>query len=259
MSGVLDRMAKRALGTLPTVQPLTSPHFAAPAPVWNESMAEPEANLEVEVPAPRRKSVQSISQQAETVLPEPNPEAVGNDEKSGAPQRHESLPQPEGAGTRRAKPENQSEDELNSGNRPSLNRKPALEPAHAGEHVVETKEYTTRTARIEPDVAEVKNGTQLPARLDKQTLALETQEILAREKEDRPVTAALELPRAAARPLPAQQRDAAAPVEHRTEIQISIGSIELRAPRAEAGPQLQPFRPRVTLDEFLRRKPEAGA
>lgn len=47
----------------------------------------------------------------------------------------------------------------------------------------------------------------------------------------------------------------AAPAEERTEIHISIGSIELRAPRTEAGPKPAPFKPRVSLDEFLRGKP----
>lgn len=49
----------------------------------------------------------------------------------------------------------------------------------------------------------------------------------------------------------------AAPAEERTEIHISIGSIELRAPRTEAGPKPVPFKPRVTLDTFLRGKPGA--
>lgn len=49
----------------------------------------------------------------------------------------------------------------------------------------------------------------------------------------------------------------AAPAEERTEIRISIGSIELRAPRTEAGPKPAPFKPRVTLDELLRGKPGA--
>jgi hypothetical protein len=52
---------------------------------------------------------------------------------------------------------------------------------------------------------------------------------------------------------------AAATPEQRTEIHISIGSIELRAPRSETKPPAPPFRPRVSLDDFLRRKPEAGA
>jgi len=60
-------------------------------------------------------------------------------------------------------------------------------------------------------------------------------------------------PHAAAPGIPA-----AAPVietgEH-TEIHISIGSIELRAPRTEE--KASPFRPRVTLAEFLRRRPGA--
>ncbi|MGA7314744.1 MAG: hypothetical protein WBX22_12315 [Silvibacterium sp.] len=51
----------------------------------------------------------------------------------------------------------------------------------------------------------------------------------------------------------------AAPAEERTEIHISIGSIELRAPRIEAGPKPAPFKPHVTLDEFLRGKPGAGS
>ena len=49
----------------------------------------------------------------------------------------------------------------------------------------------------------------------------------------------------------------AAPAEERTEIHISIGSIELRAPRTEVRPKPAPFKPRVTLDAFLRGKPEA--
>jgi hypothetical protein len=44
--------------------------------------------------------------------------------------------------------------------------------------------------------------------------------------------------------------------EERTEIHISIGSIELRAPHVESRPQAAPFRPRVTLDDFLRRGQE---
>ncbi len=40
----------------------------------------------------------------------------------------------------------------------------------------------------------------------------------------------------------------------RVEVQISIGTVELRSPRPVAGPVAAPaFRPRVTLDEYLRR------
>jgi hypothetical protein len=58
------------------------------------------------------------------------------------------------------------------------------------------------------------------------------------------------------------RKDASAPMleasaEPKTEIHISIGSIELRAPRTETRPQPAPFRPRVTLDDFLNRKPGA--
>jgi hypothetical protein len=227
-------MAKRALGALPTVQPLSSPHFAAPV---------------------------SVAQQRESISPEQNSEAVRDDEESGASQRHKSLPQPERAETRHVQARSQSGSEANAGNRPSLNREPAREPEHGGEKIVQTNEYTIRSPRIEPGDAEVETGAPLPAQLEKEAPAHRTLEISAgdKEEEDRPITAALELHRPAARPLSARQRDAAAPVEQRTEIQISIGSIELRAPRVEARPQSQPFRPRVTLNEFLSRKPEAGA
>lgn len=259
MSGVLDRMAKRAMGTLPTVQPLASPHFATPAPVWSENIPEQETNLEIEAPAPRRKSVLSVLRPTETPSPGQNPEALQNDDKAGVLQAHESFPQPERVGTRHARTHSRSIIELKAGNRPSLNHEPAAETERDGEKWVQTKEHTTRAPRIEPEDAESETRAPLPAQLEKQTPAHPAMEIPAREREGHPVTVALGLHRSVARPLSAQPREAATPVEQRTEIQISIGSIELRAPRTETRPQSQPFRPRVTLDEFLRRKPEAGA
>jgi len=48
-----------------------------------------------------------------------------------------------------------------------------------------------------------------------------------------------------------------APEDQKTEIHISIGSIELRAAPAEAKPPAPaPFRPRVSLQDFLTRTPE---
>ncbi|HMK91166.1 MAG TPA: hypothetical protein VK446_16225 [Methylocystis sp.] len=58
--------------------------------------------------------------------------------------------------------------------------------------------------------------------------------------------------------VPPRLSPAAAPVETKTEIHISIGAVELRAPRPLAPLQTQPFRPRVSLDEFLGRKPGAS-
>jgi hypothetical protein len=55
----------------------------------------------------------------------------------------------------------------------------------------------------------------------------------------------------------AKQPNEAASTDEKTEIQITIGNIELRSARTEPRPQPAPFRPRVTLDEFLRRRPEA--
>jgi hypothetical protein len=52
---------------------------------------------------------------------------------------------------------------------------------------------------------------------------------------------------------------AAASLEQKTEIHISIGRVELRAAREDTKPSAIPFRPRLTLDDFLRRKPEGAA
>ncbi len=55
-----------------------------------------------------------------------------------------------------------------------------------------------------------------------------------------------------------ETREAAAAEEH-TEIHITIGSVELRAPRvAPVPPKTPAFRPRVTLDEFLKRGSGSG-
>jgi hypothetical protein len=51
----------------------------------------------------------------------------------------------------------------------------------------------------------------------------------------------------------------AAEAAEQTEIHITIGSVELRAPRVVPVPsKAPPFRPRVTLDDFLKRGPGSG-
>lgn len=63
-----------------------------------------------------------------------------------------------------------------------------------------------------------------------------------------------------AEPQPEPQPQQAVETEQRTEIHIAIGSIELRAPSAPQGQaKAQPFRPGVTLEEFLNRKPGASS
>jgi hypothetical protein len=58
-------------------------------------------------------------------------------------------------------------------------------------------------------------------------------------------------------PSPRQQpsADVSAPVLHANEITISIGHIEVRSAPMPARPRKAAFRPRVTLDDFLKRKP----
>jgi hypothetical protein len=50
-------------------------------------------------------------------------------------------------------------------------------------------------------------------------------------------------------------RQTDAPIEPRTEIHISIGHIELRPPPVVTRPQPASFQPRVSLDDFLGRRP----
>jgi hypothetical protein len=97
-----------------------------------------------------------------------------------------------------------------------------------------------------------------------------------RELDDSPIVTATYLPPAAEAspepmrkspaPTPSLERRRTRPVrsesvaaaDKKPEIHISIGSIELRAAPAEAKPATPaPFRPRVSLQDFLNRKPEA--
>jgi len=261
MSGVLERMAKRALGALPSVQPLASPQFATPAVGLRESVPELETDLEIEGP------VRSATQEAENLSPEQSARSRRKREKRGPLPTSELSPQPVRAEARTRQtrirslnpnseeltPQPKPEGKLNLSNEPSLNSDPALEMEPGDTSFLPPMEHT---ARAPGEDANAKTGAPPATEIEEQIVLHKRSEIPVREKEDHPISAARERNRQATlRALPGQ---AAIPVEQKAEINISIGSIELRAPRVDARPQAPAFRPRVSLDDFLHRKPEGG-
>jgi hypothetical protein len=256
MSGVLERMAKRALGALPSVQPLASPHFATPVVGLRESMPELETDLEIEGP------VRFANQKAETLSRE---QSAGKREKPGPLPTSELSPQPARAEARTRQtriqslnpnsealtPQPKPEGKLNLSNEPSFYSDPAPEMEPGDASFLPRMEHT---ARVPGEDANVKTGAPPATEIEEQIVLHKRSEIPVRE--DHPISAGRERNRQPTpRALPGQ---AAIPVEQKTEINISIGSIELRAPRVDARPQAPPFRPRVSLDDFLHRKPEGG-
>lgn len=261
MSGVLERMAKRALGALPTVQPLTAPLYASPARGLRDSIFDLETNLEIEAPAPRRHRP-SRTQQTQR-----NPELHDH------PQNPDSsrMPAPPVRGeTRRAhgrvEDATPSSDESREEPRTEARKRAEteqvvksdpVEPEHSAASFLTSKESSTRVSRMDLDKEPaIDDADAIVSEIEARKTDLDDRNSLARV--DGPLPAPPELARQAM-PAPIARRESATPIDQKTEIHISIGSIELRAPRSEAKPVATPFRPRVTLEDFLRRKPEAGA
>src|SRR5271170_365523 len=82
MSGVLDRMAKRALGLSPTIQPLAAPRYSPPVRVLQEGVIEPETDFALEATVPHIEREQGLDQLAYA-------EAALN--QAATDERHEQL------------------------------------------------------------------------------------------------------------------------------------------------------------------------
>jgi hypothetical protein len=271
MSGVLERMAKRAMGTSAAVQPVTAPRYAPPAVGPRKTGLGLELTAEVEAEA---------SHGGREVIPRGGPHRTGELERPGkvhgessaanrAEQAGEQGRQAVRAlsrgdwrksapveGESEARPERK--DDFTSRNEMGRERG-AIEPAQQGEFEpadggrLRLRGVDAAEDRIE---AEARNST-----------ASETagSVVLRYEPERREAAATVairkgnqkvaEMRSAERRGEPTRVRQGATAPE-KTEVHISIGRIEMRAPRVEPGPQPAPFRPRVTLDEFLRRHPE---
>ncbi len=247
MSGVLDRMVQRLRGELPAVEPLVSPQRTAAAarPGLAEEIVEREAPASTLEPPkgsspalhPGWRAVEALEDHTQLHFTE---HAAAEE----SPRSPESLPVRRGSKAperRRKLIRDREMMEIEAVEAPiasPLDREAAAPGAEAHK----------------PDLAATEiRGTAPPKRSE---IELETKPASLRLTEHtephgtEPVPPA---PHAAAPGIPA-----AAPVietGERTEIHITIGSIELRAPRTEA--KATPFRPSVTLDEFLKRRPGA--
>lgn len=261
MSGVLSRMAKRALGALPTVQPLSASRYSRPAAGLREGSFGLETNVEAEAAAPRAEqqlpnvwktqvgltpSAHEQGDQLETPRAprKARPEANAEDRRehqraSGA------TPAPAPLAQQRARGE---EPNVNIAPRGDVNVAQEFEIADAG---LRPSALTTRRAETEPN-RDFVGETVTAAKTETEKPALPRPPDRKREAVGAPAV----LERKA--PPQAWRREAGERAEQKTEIHISIGSIELRAPRTEAKPAAAPFRPRVTLEDFLRRKTEGA-
>jgi hypothetical protein len=213
MSGVLDRMAKRALGNLPGVQPLVvSRHAQLSSGVsegWIEIDQEVKEGIQVSRPQPQASSERSVP--AVPRQPDRMPVDTTPPGKSAA-ELHPPVPVngPPVADSSRTLASNTPDAPRQA---PEAAREAA--DSHPAVPVVIRQEVAVQPVAV---VRESISGNVL----------------------QRNVT-------------PAKKVQVSEKAESTTEVHITIGHVELRAPRTETRPPAAPFRPRVTLDEFLRR------
>lgn len=233
MSGVLDRMVQRLRGELPAVEPLVSPQRTAAAarPGLAEETGEREAPASAPQP-PKGFSPALHPGWRDTEALEDHTQLHSAEHAA----TEESPRPPENAPVRRS-----------------------FEASRRLRKLIRDREMMKEVAAPgaeahEPDSpAPEMDGTAPPKRSE---IELDTKPASLRLREH--AEPRITEPTPPAPYVVASGIPAAAPVietgEH-TEIHITIGSIELRAPRTEV--KAPPFRPSVTLDEFLKRRPGA--
>ena len=247
MSGILDRMAKRALGRLPSIQPLALPGrisaFAAPeAAMPIAEFLEVDAAVDGfdNAPNQRHRQTQGGNAPASARTAEP-----GSQEPTPATRpRRQTIEAP-------------AEEHRQVHRQQNAVRASDAFTSLTSSHANESADQGNNRRSIRPTRREqASDGPASDSRPERSESAQSGQprEHLA----SRVIPGADINPRELTRQTPRLSQNAPAPAaSQNTEIHISIGSIELRAPRTEPRPQPAPFKPRVTLNEFLRRKPEA--
>jgi hypothetical protein len=240
MSGVLERMVQRSRGQLPAIEPLVRAQqtAAGAVPLVVEESAAPALRARNAAVSGRERASRDESAGL-----------VQDKVKRGAPQA--SVPAPkdsrrsEALEVSRVKQAAANEETLASKDtdRDGLNRvrlERAVELPEAGQ---ETKEQ--RQSSIEMRVEKVS------AKLEEAAGESVPTKAKAAKRAESQVT-----------PAPRNEADAAPSANdelQQTEIHITIGSVELRSQRvAPVAPKTPPFRPRVTLDEFLKRGAGSG-
>jgi hypothetical protein len=253
MSGVLDRMAKRALGALPTVQPLMAPRYAQMREEPSRSAAELERSVETEAEAPvRMNEAGSGTRRPETGEFEWREDRSGTATESvrgleariPAEQQGHATAQPAAQRELRTRQDRESE---------PAGAARVAEPAPRLKLTGRWPESSVPTLGKDRPSGDDADGSTALGRDESRRGTANSRQSRGEQK----ISEFSALP--ARRSGQERTRQVVPPAEEKTEINISIGSIEMRAPRVEQRPQPAPFRPRVTLDEFLRRKPGARA
>jgi hypothetical protein len=274
MSGVLDRMAKRALGALPTVEPRSTPLVVPSAIGFTGAEIAAVGREEVFAEAENSRSNVDNSQRKNPRLPlEASERQSAGSEKSELQPTRESAPRslsanfaiPEREGSSRNV---EARQEANS---PSATERSVAKNRSKVEETVEPGGASAQRRTLQAEFAEAEMNNVIGAeRSDapRGPVVTSTIERIVEVEKDSATTDTIATPRSVAMHPQLSERIAArkdasasmleASAEPKTEIHISIGSIELRAPRTEARPQAAPFRPLVTLEDFLRRKPEGS-
>jgi hypothetical protein len=241
MSGVLDRMVQRSRGNLPTIEPLVRAQQTAAA-------ALPFVVEESAATASRGRNVASAGR--ERALRDELTGAVRDDVRRDAAQATDV--------NRKDSRRSETIDEVARVNRTvETDGKPTAKDADQDgwtraqpERTVELRDVARQSDEPHESSIEM-HAEKVPAKSDETA------------GESIPTKASVER-RPASLDTPAVRNeagDAASAVEaaEHTEIHITIGSVELRAPRvAPAPPKAPAFRPRVTLDEFLKRGDGSG-
>jgi hypothetical protein len=273
MSGILDRMAKRARGEASGVQPRIAPRFAPAAP--GARAADLDAKGAHASPSP-------LAQE----LNEESWAGFAESESAGSERKGDGSLVLSRRGTEKRRRGGDGEAEDASGAGPAVSS--FIEAAHAesgrtaerdqsgrdGEHsLIEERERGRGLDARQEFSRATEGGVRVPRALimpasDERLETERADAILPRRtKRDLagagPEQAALQRREQTAAgivqrdsrkdPLVREEQEAASR-EEKTEVHISIGNIELRAPRAEARPQRVPYRPRVTLQDFLHRQ-----
>ncbi len=242
MSGVLERMAKRALSGLLTVQPLIRSMYAA-GPVNAEEPAAPgflpsKVEVEREVAAPERLP-DRVSETESAAPRRPRVAAAPKVDQVAAPLETRAEP---------AMPQAVRQPPQGPRVQPPLPHRTPIAPPPAAADARANPEPLQQIALMAPVI---------PMRQD--DVAPMVEELTPAGVASPPVsTSQATSPPLQRRRLRAVRAESAAPAEQKAEIHISIGSIELRAAPAEPRPAAPaPFRPRVSLQDFLSRKTDA--
>ena len=280
MSGVLDRMAKRARGALPRVEPRGLARFAPAAPAFPDPYV-PSADMQevfAEMPA---------SPSDREVLPrrrQQSPRESLAGKSAGKQDDEAALIRESGIRTAAGQTDSRDDSQWQQVSEVSLRRPESPQAEQARLDAAENISTVQQTRSVKKNRGEMPPSRR-PQALEFSPSASGQIEMSGPQPEsllDSPLVEVMAEQEASfARVTPPVRADALRqgqrqeqrgtlrndapattpelPAEQRTEIHISIGSIELRAPRMEARPQAAPFRPRVALSDYLGRKPEAGA